>query len=295
MVSENGLHALDTATGNPRWHLPAQNNALSPPWVEAGNVHIASRNQSIFILDAGSGKKVETIAFDRSWLAPPMVSSGKLFAVDEDGLPYSVDLRSGKTVWEKPDSYAYERISGFVSTQSALIVIGVIADVYNGGISTLNMTDGAVLWQLEDHPSIAGDAEGWAICFTVTTVGAADYGSLSCYDIWTGRKLWGHDWMGRAERPVMGGKLVAVNGKAYDMDFGDERWAFANGLSSDLYTDSGIVAFSDNDGLLVAAEEQSGQELWTYELGGAMDFAVISEGILYLSSGNRCLAIDMEQ
>lgn len=223
----------------------------------------------------------------------PDTSVSEICFHEETPVPrWSVDLRSGKTLWEKPEIYDYDRINDFMATQGVLLVLGWTAEKHDGGISALDAADGAVLWQKRNHTSIAGDAEGRRICFAVTMAAAASVGSISCCDVRTGRELWEDDWMGEA---VMGGNLAAANGRTYNVELGTERWTSFSGLSSDICRADGVIAFTDDKGVLVAARERSGQELWAYPLGGSMDFAVISEGILYLVSGTRCLAFDMEQ
>ena len=173
--------------------------------------------------------------------------------------------------------------------------MGWMAEGFGGGISALDMKVGLVLWQKKKHPSVTGDAEGACVCDTITEAAAASMGSLYCSDIRTGEKHWEDGWMGDAEKPVMGGNLVAVNGRTYDVGTGIKRWSFSNGLSSDLFADEEVIFFTDDDGILVAADESTGQERWTYRIGGAMDYAVVAEGTLFLTSGRRCFAIDVKQ
>jgi outer membrane protein assembly factor BamB len=295
IVSEDGLHAVDANAGKALWSFSARNIEISPPWVEAGRVYLALPNEAIYVLDASSGEKIKTVRFERSWKAAPIVVHGMLYALDKESSLYAVDLKSGQLLWENPEIYDYAKINDFLSTDGVLFIMGWMAEGYGGGISALDMKEGLVLWQKKKHPSVAGDAEGTCFCDTTTEAAAASMGFLYCSDIRTGEKRWDDGWMGDAEKPAMGGNLVAVNGRTYDVGDGIKRWSFSNGLSSDLFADGGVIFFTDDDGILVAASENTGQERWTYHIGGAMDYAVVAEETLFLTSGKRCFAIDLKQ
>ncbi|WP_329345412.1 outer membrane protein assembly factor BamB family protein [Streptomyces sp. NBC_01352] len=103
LSSEQGLSALDAATGERRWVL-AGNPVLGSPTVAAGVVYVhiggSKEDKGVHALDAATGERRWRFTTGREWneASRPAVADGSVYVTSHSSL-HAVDALSGRERW----------------------------------------------------------------------------------------------------------------------------------------------------------------------------------------------------
>lgn len=84
------VHALDAATGKPRWSFTTRARIDSSPVLAGNRVVVGSSDGVLYVLDAATGKQAWQFEAGAAILASPAVADGRIIVGDTDGRVYGI-------------------------------------------------------------------------------------------------------------------------------------------------------------------------------------------------------------
>jgi outer membrane protein assembly factor BamB len=309
-ASDGMLHALDAASGAPRWHFRTQGAIAAAPAVDARRVYVPSRDGFLHAVDVHSGRERWRHRFgpalgpDDYWdyhLSSPVLAGDTLFIGGGDGRVVALDVAQGRMKWQVD---AGARVRSTPAVADGVVVFGTMS----GQVRALRERDGAPLWSFatdgaahkfadagNDTTSVVASptivaADGGAL----VAIGGRD-GTLYALDLHTGALRWrithdGSSWMlatatdGRTLY-VGGGSAAIV--QAIDPASGSERWRFKTrgAVFPSLALAGDTLLASDFSGVLYALDKASGRRQWEFPLGGrALSTPLVAGDVVYAAS-----------
>ncbi len=162
-TNEDGVLALDTASGKTRWRFATPGAVKASPSFHAGRVFVADYESTMFGLDAASGKQVwrtntsQVAPFGRGgFFSSPAVAFGLVYAARDDGTVYAFDERTGKVAWSFPTG------GQVYGSPAAAAVPGTPPTVYigseDGVLYALDARTGKPRWRYDVGGPIPGTA-----------------------------------------------------------------------------------------------------------------------------------------
>jgi outer membrane protein assembly factor BamB len=144
LASNDGLHALDPATGEPIWTAPHPDGPASFDGVLGSDGHIVvlGTDLGVVALDAGSGDRLWTHRTGLASDPSPAVVDGTVYAPSVDTYLYALDATTGERQW---------RFKTGARIRSAPVVAGGRAFVgsNDGTLSALDAESGDERWRRE--------------------------------------------------------------------------------------------------------------------------------------------------
>ena len=319
-ASDGTLHALDAATGAPRWRFHTDGAISAAPAIDDVAVYVPSRDGFLHAIDVRTGRERWRHRFGRPlgpddyWdyhLSSPVLADGTLFIGGGDGRVVALDPAQGRVKWQA-DLGA--RVRSTPAVHDGIVVVGTMS----GHVRALRERDGAPLWTFATdgaaHKFADAGNDTTAIVASPTivagnggdlvAVGGRD-GTLYALDLHGGQLRWrlthdGSSWMlatatdGRTLY-VGGGSAAIV--QAVDPATGVERWRFKtrSAVFASLALAGDSLLASDFTGELVALDTAGGRRLWAFPLGGrALSTPLVVGNIVYAASDSGVLrALDV--
>lgn len=291
--SNHKLFALDAGTGEQIWEYEGDSSLEMTPAVANGLVYVPSANGTLVALDAQSGGLRWTFAHPLGAYATPAVDGDALFAGSMDGVLYAIDGITGEVRWSFETGEPFQR--------PAAVLDGVVyAGNDDGFVYALDARDGSVIWSFDTRQTPVGMPTVTEHSVYVSQIG----GGIFVLDRANGTLTMTLQNPGRSglSSPAANGRIVAVGGgiddpemHVFDAETGEPLFSFGltyggPWLSAPVLTDDRIYAFSNNRGVVMAANATTGEEIWSYRVklrnsGGAVDSGpVIADGVLYIST-----------
>lgn len=137
------VRAVEPGDWHPKWRGPFRTSAglLTDPVLAEGKVIVGGIGQTLFALDAETGKQVWSFPGGNWFWGRPVVAGKTVYATNLDGKVYAVDLGTGQAAWESNTFKAPEAIRA-----APLLSNGVLVVVDRGGnVYSLNPDTGEVL------------------------------------------------------------------------------------------------------------------------------------------------------
>lgn len=285
--NRNSGFAPDTAgpaSGNVRWQFDTgSDTTLCSPVVSDGTVYSGSTGEpgDLFALDARTGEKVWQFAGNDAFWTTPTITEEKLFAGTFGRWFYAVDRKSGNELWSVDIGHRIKDSSAVV-VDDDLVIFGTLGEAplaitpenddrkfEEGAIIALDVETGTERWRYDmpGKPSSPGRTNGEDLSTSL----ALEDGTLYAGTSW--------------------GRVIAL--RAED---GIERWTTRVGTQDESTTDksqltSPVVANdrvyvgSNRDRGIFALDSKTGDQDWSVELLGAIDWApAITEETVYIGS-----------
>jgi outer membrane protein assembly factor BamB len=245
------------------WKFRANGEVNTAVTLTDGNVYFGSNGGSLYALKETDGSLVwETRIKDvergaRKQFTVPLVLDGKLYVGGANKQVYCLDAQTGEIQWKT-------KLSDWVRSKLAMTSKGLLAATVDGKLACISM-DGELKWsqQLSTHQIYAD------------LVVAGDSVLVNDSDLWlrkvsaTGDVLWKRSLLNSFE---------SEKGKRIFTDF----------LSGGTYYQSkptaskGKVYFGNAGGFLFCADAETGEEIWKFEMGGAISVGpAIGEGKVF--------------
>lgn len=140
--SDQGLYALDPASGKQLWRHMAGSTVFSPV-VSGEMLYVTAKDGSLQALSLGDGKQLWQQHF-KGGLNPPVLAAGIIIVSDNDGLVHGVGPDGGKPVWQQ------KLAQGPVHRPLVLPDNSIVITTLDGQVTRLRASDGHILWQLQD-------------------------------------------------------------------------------------------------------------------------------------------------
>ncbi|HQR37714.1 MAG TPA: PQQ-binding-like beta-propeller repeat protein, partial [Blastocatellia bacterium] len=218
---DNGLHAVNAATGQRVWRFETTGMIRTDAVVDATRVYVGSLDGFVYAIDRQTGKELWKKNTYGPLTTSPSLVAGRLIIGNRNGLLAAIDPVTSDTAW-RMTFWGSAVESSPVAGDGGLFYIGA-SDLRR--VSAIDAKDGRVVWRT--------DVYGWAWPRPAVTdrfiyqsaIGAAPYemrhlGSLVALDRATGRIAWRWpmpDWPGAwttgfAAPPVVSGGTLVVGG-----------------------------------------------------------------------------------
>jgi outer membrane protein assembly factor BamB len=202
----------------------------------------------------------------------PILVRGALYAVNNNGLAFSVKKSTGKARWMREIA---TRNASAPAYSDGMIYI---SNLEPGQVIALATRDGKTVWR---HP-LAGRTESSPVIVGDTVIAGCECGTLYAFDRKTGKPLWETD---------LGGELKAApavsDGVAYIGDYsgtmsavnvkdGSVKWqsdSQGTGLTAGDFYGTAAVAFGrvyagSKDGRIYSFNKNTGDVAWSQTIGG---------------------------
>jgi outer membrane protein assembly factor BamB len=181
---DDKLHALDAASGRPRWTVQTGDDVKGGPAFSKGTIYFASYDGKVYAVDARTGNKrwessgQAGLGGAGNFYATPAVAYGRVFIGNTDGKVYAFGARSGDLLWAKGTG-------GFVYSSAAVWRRTVYAGSYDRRLYALDAATGDVRWSFEANGPISGAATVLGGLVYFSTLNDRTYG----LDARTGREV----------------------------------------------------------------------------------------------------------
>ena len=210
---------------NSSWNQSGRTASHSP-----GNLFLDENPELIWKTNVGEGDD------DYNKLFAQLVSEeGRIFSLDSEGNIFSLNLHSGKKIWEKKIIPEEESINSNIDGGLAIFNGFLIVSTSYGEIICLDARDGKILWKRKiGKPSQGSPTISENKIFQMTV-----NNDLIVLDLETGKEYWRYS--------------------------GSYEPAVLNGASSVAIGDN-ITIFPSNSGELIAFNKDMGSLIWNTEL-----------------------------
>ena len=233
------------------WKFNADGEVNTAVAVDRGRVYFGSNGGAIYCLDESSGELLwETRVKDvekgaRKHFTVPVIDGDVAYVGSANKCIYALDTKSGKILWS-------EKLGDWVRSAPVVTDAGIVVATIDGKVQGLSKK-GKLLWQqqISTHPIYADlvDSPGGVL--------------VNDSDLW----IYCLDGSGRIKW-----KRSILN--AYENEAGER--IFTDVLSGGTYYQSkptayrGKLYFGTPSGFLFAADAETGEEIWKFEMGAAI-------------------------
>jgi outer membrane protein assembly factor BamB/tRNA A-37 threonylcarbamoyl transferase component Bud32 len=290
---DNTLYSLEADTGKERWRYATDGGVVSSPCVWNETVFFGSEDQILYAVYTRTGRIVWTCPTDGRIRSSPKQEYDHVFFGSDDHQVYAVSAKSGQELW-RFDAGAPVRSSPAISGE--FLVFG--SD--DGNVYALDVQSGEMRWKyqtgraLQSTPSVSHD---------MVYAGSSD-SSLHALDLENGWPVWRFRTKGRViSSPTVRGDTVIFgsndhNVYAVDAATGTQVWKYTTKgpVVSSPTASEGVIYIGSGDGFLYSLDAKTGTELWRFRTGDAIIGApVVSDGIVYVGSTDHTMyAIPIE-
>ncbi len=282
------LLALDTDTGNWRWHFaPDPTSDFNGPMVVDGVVYVGNINGTLYAVDAETGVEQWHVSTGNRIYSTPQVIDGVVYFGDSDVTLYALDATTGTERWR----FTAEEGASGVSVD-AISDKSVFIHTWTGTFYAIDATTGDERWHYPTDCSSCGNH----LEVSNDVVLISNYSlPLEAHDSQTGEMIWSRsasDW--QSEFTLSDGvAYFEADDVLYALDAatGAEHWNFPADLASRIVVQGGMVFFGDDNRTLYALDAETGAERWHFLMKYQSVFAppMISDGVLYISDSDTFL------
>lgn len=169
------LHAVAIPTGKERWAYRTEEDLSTRPAVAHGSVYVASLQDTVFCLDAGTGawkwhhrRAQKGEGFTIFGAASAVAGADAVYAAYSDGFAAALDPKTGAPLWEKQIAPQ----DGHLDVDAiALDGTRLYAAAYSGAVLAVEARTGDVAWKVQ-VPGAAqlAVAGGLVVAVTATNV-----------------------------------------------------------------------------------------------------------------------------
>ncbi|MCC6291763.1 MAG: PQQ-binding-like beta-propeller repeat protein [Bryobacterales bacterium] len=269
-----GLTATDVPKLALAWEirLPGVNALTSQPVLVGGRLYLGSANGVIYALQAASGCAEWTFRADVPVRTALSMGTNRharsaLFFGDDRAQAYSIDAKSGKTVWKtRVDERAGAVIAGSPVLYGNRLYVPVAGADGQGAVVALDNESGKVEWKAETEAAVRS-APALDVNKRLLYVNA---GGVLALALDTGRVAW--------KRPLKtkGGDVAAeVAPVLHTLEDG-----------------SRLLLVGQSPGFVVALDpDAGGRQVWATRTGGVRAGMAVGGGVLYVGASKGLAAV----
>lgn len=283
--AQDGLHALDAATGHSKWVGDTHGYVGGTPAVDAVNglVYAGSSDNNLYAFDIAGHGEWSALTHGRI-LSSPAVAGGIVYVGSDDKELHAFNAADGNEAWPGFPT-------GDILRSSPTVADGV---VYIGSedkkIYALNANTGDRVWTQTLGSLIGGSAP--TVADGVVYVGSSD-GTLYALNAASGAPIWAVQtgnfiW----SSPAVVGDVVYVGSEdksvyAFDAGTGLQLWQAPTDdiVASSPAVANGVVYVESEDGKIYAFDAASGAKLWSAAVAPkGYSSPAVSDGAVYVAS-----------
>lgn len=301
------LFCLDAATGDEVWRFENIGDDIDDA-VLYHNERVYLASDSVWCIDSQTGIPLWSFGKEDPHFfgGPPAHYNGMLY-VNSNIDVYCLDMTTGAVIWAKHDLLSGSASS--LTVHEGLVFVPTVHSQGAGYLYALDSESGDIVWlnstggHWDSSPNIYDD---------VLYIGSQD-GSLTAYDCFTGEIIWeataGYGWI-ESTPAIHDGSVFscAYAGddhcvSSFEASSGNLEWNHVIGddyLHASPGVADGLVFWGDHDGipkdstvLIHAVDEETGSEVWSYQINdawkGVLSSPAIVDGIMYIGAGDGFL------
>lgn len=286
-------YALDAATGDIIWQYDVVDHVDDAVTFYEGKVYVAA--DSAWCLDALSGERIwafKPVPFFKM-NGTPALGNGVAyfsFAPNYNSLEvHALDAENGEQIW-------FTQIPFYSTGCLTLHGNRLYVPTYNGNLYALDISDGSIIWENSDSFSGYWDSSPVVVDGVIYICG--NDGIARGIDCITGTTLWaeeitpGENYIAATPAYAYGELFFADQVDSFhclDALTGVPVWSVPGVQHGSSGIADGMVFYGEGadraNGKVVALSCESGDEIWSYQTGGAEIYSspAITDGVLYIA------------
>lgn len=294
----DGLVAYSTETWNEVWRLPISFGVEAPAVTIKDRLFVGSNNGRMYSVGMSDGKIHWEFDTKSELVAEPLLSDGILYFISGNQSLYALDASSGKQIWvyNRQDTTSQMTIRG--GSKPSLSHGVVYAGFSDGSLVAINAATGSQQWEIllnrnsrfkdiDASPVVDGD---------LIFVNSYD-DRIYCLSKSDGSLLWSQP-TGGSGTPLVDKEKIYVsssNGQliALSKETGEKIWQYESkkGILTDPQTYEDLIVVGESQGDILFINAETGRALGGFEPGrgvfskptrvGDMFYFVSGEGNLY--------------
>jgi outer membrane protein assembly factor BamB len=274
--------------------------------VAGGIVYAGSERNTVYALDAVTGKQVWWRATPTTFNGQLVVAGGALVIADpDDGGVAGLDAATGRQLWSVPSGRTGAGgVLGLVADGGRVFCGYAAKSGTTGGVTAFSAAAGTLLWTTEFEQDL--DINGGLAAESGTVYAATGYGEVYAYQAADGTRLWrdhgrGLKFGGNASPLAAGGVCYLCDDNKPPVLYalrasGERLWRAPLGAADDatwLAVSADVLFIGDTGGrgagYLAARNAATGEQLWRAPVSGGV-FPVATAGpVVYSGSNNGVL------
>jgi len=284
---DNSLYSLEADTGKERWRYTTDGGIVSSPCVWNETVFFGSEDQIFYAVYTRTGRIVWTCPTDGKIRSSPKQEYDHIFFGSDDHHVYAVSAKSGQELW-RFDGEAPIRSSPSIGGE--LIIFG--SD--DGCAHALDVQSGEPKWKYQTGRSLQSSP---AIAHDMAHIGSGD-SSLYALDLANGWPVWRYRTKGRIiSSPLVSGNTVYFGSNDHHVYAADARtgapiWKHLTEgpVVASPRLAKGAIYIGSADGYLYCLDAKTGHLLWRFGTAGAITgSAAVSGGVVYFGSADHTM------
>jgi outer membrane protein assembly factor BamB len=277
---DGAVARFDAASGAERWRVALDRKLSAGVGAGAQTVVVATEEGEVIALEAAAGKELWRARVSSEVLAAPAVGAGQVLVRSVDNRIFAFGEQDGKRRWV----YQRSAASLIVRAPAGITLAGdtAFAGFSGGRLVAIALDNGAARWEvsvaapkrateLERVTDVIGrpPVQGREVC------AAAYQGRVACYDMPSGRQIWGRDMssLSGVSLDARYAMLSDDRGTVHVLDRSNGRslWRqdrLAHRQLSVPASAAGFVAVGDLEGYVHFLARDTGAFLGRYSTGG---------------------------
>lgn len=291
----NNVYAADNqgqlvcydSEGNVKWTFRAGARIVGTPAAGKGVVVMASADNNIYGIDAKSGRQRWKVATRRPCVSAVTISRGTAYVGASDGVFRAISVKDGTVKWQAGG------IKGYVETKPLVADKKVIFGDWANTLHCLDAATGKPLWTWQPpnktnmHFSPAGV---WPVAAKGKVFICDPERAMTAIDINTGRQLW-RTYQSKVRESIGisqdGRRVYAKTMQDSIVCYSTETqqpkqlWATNCGFGYEharvmLVESQGTCYATTKNGLVIALDGKTGQQLWQHKVGNTYVNTVVT-------------------
>ncbi len=267
--------------GELKWVFSTGAPIHSSPAVADGTVYVGSQDSKLYALDAATGAKRWEYKTG-SWVeSSPAIANGVVYFGSNDGRLYALDAHSGEKLWDFKTKYT---IKSSPAVADGVVYFGA-GDYY---VYALDAVTGEKLWDFKTGGYVDSSP---VVANGIVYVGSGDDFFYALHALSGRFRLHFKAYRSVFSSPVVSDGIVYFSnsgGVLYAIDGNARSWLWEHDIRPFWIQLWGM-------GLPLPTPPPQSGFLWGLELGGiAYSSPVVTDDSLYVGSGNKLVAVDLQ-
>ena len=284
--NDHKVYCLNAFNGEIIWSYETDGAVATSPAVYDGRIYFGSCDNKVYCLDASDGDFIWSYkTMDRVYCSPN-VNNGRVYVGSDDNYVYCLDAMTGTRIWYHHNQ---GRIWGSPVVYNDYVLFGV-GDA--GNFVCVNRFTGQTVWGVQTG---GGSITASPVIYDGNVYFGTYAYHMACFNASNGGWVWTKD-IGQiiSDAAAIAYGTVYVVGHIEQRLFclnasdGDTIWSYKaqNYISGSPIVADGKVYIISEENLLYCFNCLSGQILWTYDIGGSINYGspIIADGIIYIAT-----------
>jgi outer membrane protein assembly factor BamB/predicted phosphohydrolase len=269
------LNVLNKQNGTKLWEYKAKEAIYGTAAIHDNLLVFTSADSVIYCIETGSGSEIWKVKSENSLVSVPVIENGVVYVGSSDGIFRALNLKSGNLKWE------YKDINGYVEAKSLIYDNKIIFGAWDSKLYALDKNTGKLNWIWESplNHSLYSPAACWPVASHGNIFIAAPDRNVTAIDASNGKMIWRNNkWKFRETIGISGnGKFIYARSMTDSVvafqSFGSnakiiwaEDFSYGYDISPSMPMEkNGTIFWGTKNGLIIAADSQTGKLKWKYK------------------------------